>query len=310
MQSCNNNRNVLDVLFITDLKPLQNAPDNVRFHSMLFSDLKSLIEKKIQLELPNFAPYKLCDFRPAYGEIFEDIIHGYDFWAYGDIDLVYGQLDQFITEDVISRHDILAFKKGHLHGPFTIYRNVDKINKLYTEGSYREIFQNSEYQSFDEFSKKPFYTQITNESEILDLPNNNISVIAFKKELANRIKVFNKQYVKEDLSQDEVIVYDHGRVYNFHTEENYLFYHWVLEKRFIWYNYPKWLPEAPKVFYMSISGFYNENNFKDYTNIHENVIKYGMRQWWLLKIKNYIKRRIGLKVSVDTYPKRGWVKPL
>ena len=38
--------------------------------------------------------YKLTDFKPAYGEIFQDYIIQYDFWGFTDIDLIYGDSNE------------------------------------------------------------------------------------------------------------------------------------------------------------------------------------------------------------------------
>lgn len=277
---------------------------------MSFDELKKHIEEKLELKLPNIAPYKLCDFRPAYGVLFEELVKNYDFWGYGDIDLIYGELDKFITDDLLKNNDLLAFKKGHMHGPFSLYRNNEEVNLLYSKGNFKEIFQAEEYLSYDEFSRNPFYTEIQDEHEILKLPNNNISVIVFKEQLAKKLSVYNVQYAKENLMKGEIIAYSQGQLYNYHTNENYIFYHWVLEKRFIWFKYPNWIFQAPKEFYISITGFYNSEEFKNYSYLHSKKMALGMFKWWYLKIKNYFKRKMGLVVTLDTYPKRGWVKPL
>ncbi|QSE98443.1 DUF6625 family protein [Fulvivirga lutea] len=310
LQSCAFNKEILDVIFITDLPAIKNAPENVNFHHISFDGLKKHIEDKLELKLPNIAPYKLCDFRPAYGVLFKELVKDYDFWGYGDIDLIYGELNRFITDDILNNYDLLAFKKGHLHGPFSLYRNNEDVNLLYRKGNFKEIFQTEEYLSYDEFSRNPFYTEIEDEQEILKLPNNNISVIVFKEQIAKNLSVYNVQYAKENLTKREIIAYSQGRLYNYHTNENYIFYHWVLEKRFIWFNYPNWILQAPKEFYMSLTGFYNIEEFKIYTYLHYKKMIVGMIKWWYLKIKNYIKRKVGLVVTLDTYPKRGWVKPL
>ena len=50
-------------------------------------------------------PYKLCDYKPAYGEIFAPELSGYDFWGYGDMDLVFGDLRAYFTEDKLRKYD-------------------------------------------------------------------------------------------------------------------------------------------------------------------------------------------------------------
>ena len=192
LKSCQANINSIDVLFITNLERPERAPSNVKIHYLSFQDLLSLIRQKTGVNIPTIEHYKLCDIHPAYGQIFEELIADYEFWGYGDIDLVYGNLERLFLPK-LKGYDILAFKKGHLHGPFTFYRNTPKINKLYQNGNFEEVWMQKEYLSYDEFSTQPFYTHIKSEEELVDLPNNNISVIAFKEQLKGNLNAFNDQ---------------------------------------------------------------------------------------------------------------------
>lgn len=72
------------------------------------------------------SPYKLCDFRPIYGKLFQQYINGADFWGFGDIDLIYGDIRQFITENVLQNYDLIS-GWGHL----TLVRNNDYWNNFY-----------------------------------------------------------------------------------------------------------------------------------------------------------------------------------
>ena len=39
----------------------------------------------------------VCDFKPLYGHIFHEYIQGYPFWAYGDMDGIFGHTELFNT---------------------------------------------------------------------------------------------------------------------------------------------------------------------------------------------------------------------
>jgi hypothetical protein len=73
-------------------------------------------------------PYKLCDYKPLYGELFKDYITDFEFWGYCDIDLVLGDLQSYLFGLELSRFDRL-FDWGHL----TFYRNVPEVNRLYRQ---------------------------------------------------------------------------------------------------------------------------------------------------------------------------------
>ncbi len=93
-------------------------------------------------------PYKLCDFRPAYGEIFQEYIKGYDFWGHCDNDQIFGDIRHFITDDILDRYDRILFC-GH----FTLYKNTPEVNQVYKKVSplsYKTVFSSSKNFCFDE----------------------------------------------------------------------------------------------------------------------------------------------------------------
>lgn len=70
--------------------------------------------------------YKFCDLRPFFGLVYEDFLKGYDFWGYCDIDLVFGQIRKFLTDDVLGR-----FERFYEWGHFSLLRNCEWINHIY-----------------------------------------------------------------------------------------------------------------------------------------------------------------------------------
>lgn len=99
---------------------------NVKFFHFEFKDMQSLISKKISKFARLTTPYKLCDYKPAYGLIFEDYLNGYDFWGYCDIDLVFGRINHFITDDILAKYDkILTL--GHL----SLIRNTKELKRAF-----------------------------------------------------------------------------------------------------------------------------------------------------------------------------------
>lgn len=55
-------------------------------------EIKVTASEKLSFAVNIGYPYKLCDFKPAYGFLFPEIIKRYDFWGHGDIDVVYGNI--------------------------------------------------------------------------------------------------------------------------------------------------------------------------------------------------------------------------
>lgn len=122
-QSALNNPTINFLLF-TDCC-ISNAK-NIKVIECSFNKFIHDIQSKFDFKINISAPYKLCDFKPAYGDIFQEYIRNYDFWGFGDVDLVYGDIRYFITEDKLNTYDIIS-GWGHL----TLYRNNQYCNNFY-----------------------------------------------------------------------------------------------------------------------------------------------------------------------------------
>nr|WP_169173239.1 DUF6625 family protein [Bifidobacterium sp. DSM 109957] len=95
-------------------------------------------------------PYKLCDFKPAYGFLFEEYIQNYEYWGHCDCDLIFGNLGKILTPILEKGYD-KVFAAGHL----TIYRNTHENNRRFMKPLngheiYREAFTTSKIYVFDE----------------------------------------------------------------------------------------------------------------------------------------------------------------
>lgn len=139
----------VDFILLTD-QPLASEA-NVRIVRMSFGECAELIRGKFDFPVDVSGPYRLTEMKPAYGYLFSDMLAGYDFWGYGDIDLVYGSLRHFLSEDILSRHDFIS-GYGHL----TLVRNTDECRRLFMrqdEGfvNYADVFSRPGVFHFDEY---------------------------------------------------------------------------------------------------------------------------------------------------------------
>jgi hypothetical protein len=97
--------------------------------------------------------YKLCDFRPAFGFLFSDLLEGYDFYGYGDIDVIYGNIRKFISDELLTQYDAISIRAQYFTGFFAILRNCPKIVQLFRESSdYQLVFQSPGNYCFDEMN--------------------------------------------------------------------------------------------------------------------------------------------------------------
>lgn len=141
-------------LILTDDLTEYDYPRNVLVHYTTFDDLKKIIRSKFDFEVSIERPYKLCDYKPTYGYVFEDHLKGFDYWGYCDTDMIFGDLDKFITPLLKKNYDkIFAF--GHC----TLYKNTPTINRLFMKPlnnkfRYHNVLTEEWNHSFDEEFKE------------------------------------------------------------------------------------------------------------------------------------------------------------
>ena len=113
-----------------------------------FSDLAS---QQLGFSVQVKRGYKICDFRPAFGHIFESELKGYDYWGHIDLDTFWGDMATVLQPALINRSDIICGEPNHVGGPFCLYRNRAETNLLYQKNNYyQEAFQREDNVDFDE----------------------------------------------------------------------------------------------------------------------------------------------------------------
>lgn len=149
LNSCARNP-IADWLLFTDDHSSLEYPENVKVHYCSFEDLKVLFQKPFPFTINLEHPYRFCDFKPAYGEIFRDYLSDYEFWGYCDPDLIWGDLAKWLSSSTLDKYDMISHW-GHC----CLFRNKPSVNILYTkriEGVpyYRDIYSGNRKIAFDE----------------------------------------------------------------------------------------------------------------------------------------------------------------
>jgi len=150
LKTCKHNKTIEWILF-TDCNIPKNAPDNVHFNEMKIKDFNILASKKTKVEVELESAYKVCDFKPAYGKIFEEYLSEYDFWGWGDLDVVYGKLRKAFTPYRMKNYDIISTRRYGTSGVLSILKNSEKIKNIYRKSpDYKKVFKSSVGYAFDE----------------------------------------------------------------------------------------------------------------------------------------------------------------
>ena len=144
----------IDFLFFTDcdVEPAKN----IIVHKMSFDDFRQIVQSKFDFPIILDRPYKICDYRPGFAYILSDYVKDYDFWGWGDLDVVYGDIRHFVTDDVLSKYKMISG-----YGHFTLYSNDDYTNTFFMKEvngyvDYKDAFTQQKSMYFDEYEYKGF----------------------------------------------------------------------------------------------------------------------------------------------------------
>lgn len=149
LKSCEANSDI-DFILITDANCSNyNLPNNVFLYTSTLQEVKKRASKMLGFEVSLDFPYKLCDFRPAFGIIFQDLIEKYSYWGHCDFDMMFGRISYFFETYRI--HDYIHFlTQGHL----SLYKNeVNIIDNMFLKGSpydAKTVFTSKNNFAFDE----------------------------------------------------------------------------------------------------------------------------------------------------------------
>lgn len=143
----------IDFYFITDQNIDQNLP-NVHVIKMSFSEIKQRLEEELQMKIQLKHAYKLCDYKPLWRCLIPELCDQYDFYGHCDFDVIFGDIRQFITDELLDKHDKL-FDVGFC----TLYRSTEEVINLYKRSMekdnmaypYKQVFRTNYACYFDEY---------------------------------------------------------------------------------------------------------------------------------------------------------------
>lgn len=210
-------------LIITDNDDKYDYPPNVRMEKMSFHEMKDYIQSFFGFKIVLHSPHKLCDYKPAYGYLFEGWIEGYEYWGYCDMDVIMGNLNKFLTDEFMSGYDKI-FCLGHM----TIFRNTKENNRLFLHDyKGRSLFRHS----FSTTATTTFDEEWRDEYNINRIFINEGKRV-FAGDWAMNLSIFHNQFVRTEYVGMEKYPQNHGYV-----EESYKKALYVWDKGHIYRYY-------------------------------------------------------------------------
>ena len=145
IESCGQNSKI-DFLIMTDQEIPKNHPKNITFVYTTLNELKKKFENKLKLKINLERPYKLCDYKAYYGFLFSEYLEGFDFWGYCDCDLIFGDIQKFLTKEILEKYDKIL-RTGHL----SVIRNKKEINENFLKyDTYKMVVTSPAIYGYDE----------------------------------------------------------------------------------------------------------------------------------------------------------------
>lgn len=215
----------IDFLVFCDHE-FERRTSNVKFYRTTLEESIKYFEKKLKRKINIKNSYKFCDCRAFFGITYEEYLKEYDFWGYCDIDLMFGNIRGFLTDEILEKYDRF-YQYGHL----CVFRNVERINHLHElPGSiYKldEVFCGKAKTTFEEYFG---LNRICEKNNIAWYTN--VDFVDFNSCYCNRMEICHK--IKN--YDEQIFMWHDGHAYRVYKDnevikmEEYIYMHWQKKK--------------------------------------------------------------------------------
>lgn len=282
----------LNILLFSDIPYIDTLPSNMKLINLSLDNFNTLASEKLHIDINLTNPYKLCDLRPAYGVIFEDYLNSYSHWAFGDLDLIYGDMFSLLPKNW-QDYDVLCFREEWLSGSLSIFKNIEKINQLYKKSKFHKIaFTSTDNKAFDECLGLYSVLQGKEMKTILTCDTReSFTWLVKTEEEKGELFLYAKRLIKESIQKNDYVQYKGAKLTQKDGRE-FLYYHYITEKNTFSFFFPQW-KDIPNTFYIDKTGFFTEEEFFSWRAI---VIRCGRMILGSLRFLKSLPKRIYNKV--------------
>jgi len=258
VHSCGFNLSISFIIVTDNDKPYYDIPNNVTFVCRTIEEIKTIASQKMGFQVSIDYAYKLCDFKPTYGLLFPELIAGYDFWGYSDIDIILGNIRGFITDEMLQEYDFISVRHDYTTGCFALYRNNEIMNLFFKRSKdYKLVFSSSQHFCFDECNFA--WDALDEGKSILDINTEieSMTELIKKAQVSNEINPHFDFLLVEGLPGK--VMFDNGKIIYKNQFEG-IMYHLVRFKRI--YNPSKISKTIPGKYYISPTRIYHNRKSK------------------------------------------------
>lgn len=102
---------------------------------LLDTDMESFkdrVKEKLGIDYPGVrGSGKVWDYRGSLGVLYSEEIKNYDFYGHCDFDVVWGAMNRWASDEVLSELDVYSSHNEYVCGCFSLYRNHPFVNDLF-----------------------------------------------------------------------------------------------------------------------------------------------------------------------------------
>ena len=277
-------------LIVTDCEIPENKPSNIEFVTTDFKTFNKRVNEVIGLEIP-LSVRKICDIRPAFGEIFEKELEGYDFWGFCDVDIIWGDIRKFLKDEFLEQNEIISSLHEMISGHFSVFKNTSSVNQLYRiRNVYMSKFLEPTYTRFEEYGFAELLKELIAQEKLKVFWGTNSS----NEEL---LSVSHQEYYLDKW------LWKDGKMIDVQTNNEIMYLHFINWKPTMKFSEIKFAKKS-SFFYISYTGIHYNLHSKGIRFL--NYLKNLLNGYWInekrrykkMRYINYIKR-IKLKIKMD-----------
>ncbi len=264
IESCRFNPTV-DFFLVSDCAaPRWGIPPNVKIIDLDLQQFSRRASERLGLEIHLSKPYKLNDFKPFWGVIFEEYIKDYDFWGFCDLDIIFGDIRAFMTDELLDKYDVIASRREFITGHFLLFRNTDEIRHLYKRSSdWQWVATSEEFLVFEEcgIGLHPRLLQGASFSDLA--PEGVVDSMMHVLARSPEIRVHRETICGEQLfiliggNADKAlkIRWESGKIFDLMADKELIYFHFLYLKSEGRLFLPQW-ETMPPVFLLTRRGFF------------------------------------------------------
>lgn len=215
---------------------------NITFMKMNLAELNAFSSQRLGENIQLQSAWKINELKPLFGHIFEEEFKGYDHWGWCDLDIIWGNIRHFLTDELLNTYNVITTQKLWCTGHLTLFRNDDIGKYLYRDhGNIISLLNDTTYYAFEECCQR-WHGELFSFDEIRS-QGLQISMydIIRNAEKDGKLRAYFKDIIREH-PQPINYSYKSGKLVDLNNGEEFMYYHLITVKK-IWRYY---IPEYQK----------------------------------------------------------------